>query len=284
MARSSYAYGVDLRRAQWFANSSLSQTAMRAIELQWYQLVETLTGDELAYPDKPELTPILRELAGIASLLHMRTPGVRVLTARARAHGEWGLVTPLGNTRCSDDWLILDLEGLRSLPSAERAFLLAAGLAHLQCAHGPIFVTHFVGHKKGRGRLLRRIMTPWSRLSDFSADRAGLLAAGALEPALMALGTSVAARPPWFPGTASLQLRRQAIEDFENSRVMARIRTRLHVAREQIGLPPVQLEAPAERTQDTNDNGPAVIEHGVPESAWSLARCDERLTRRLRLL
>ncbi|MCA9715030.1 MAG: hypothetical protein H6713_09830 [Myxococcales bacterium] len=275
MARASYAYGVDVRRARWFANSSLSQTAMRAIELRWHKLVAKLTPHELAYPDDPEVTPLLDEVSALAHLLHMRPPGVRLLTPDARTSGDWGLATPMGNVRGSEDWLVLDAEGLRAQPPGERAFLLGAAMGHLQCGHGPIFVSHFVGHRAGGGRLIRRLLTPWTSLAVFSADRAGLLAAGGLEPALMGLGTAAAERVSWYPNFAPLHQRRQALEDFDRSRVAARVRTRVALARARVNL---------YNKQTDDEAGDTRVPRGVPEDAWPLARCDQRLTRRLRLL
>ncbi len=285
MARASYAYGVDVRRARWFANSSLSQTAMRAIELRWYRLVDSLTPDELAYPDNPDAMPLLGEVAALAQLLHMRAPGVRLLTERARASGDWGLATPMGNVRGSEDWLVLDAEGLRAQPPGERAFLLGAAMGHLQCGHGPIFVSHFVGHRAGGGRLIRRLLAQWTFLSVFSADRAGLLAAGGLEAALMGLGTQAAQRIPWYPKFAPLHQRRQSLEDFERSRVVARVRTRVALARARLNLQRAPAPAKPDDSKDTNDASDAstTVPRGVPASAWPLARCDQRLTRRIGL-
>ena len=45
MARVGYAYGVDLRRARWFATSALCQTAIRSVELRWYELIGELVPD-----------------------------------------------------------------------------------------------------------------------------------------------------------------------------------------------------------------------------------------------
>lgn len=198
----------------------------------------------------------------------MRAPGVRVLTDSARASAAWGLVTPMGSVRGSEDWLVIDVPGLSALPAEERAFLLGLGLGHLQCGHGPIFVTELVSHRVGGGALLRRLIAPWTRVCVFSADRAGLIAAGALEPALMGLATAVAQPSPWYPKVASIDQRRLALEDFEHARVVARLRTSATLAEERGGRRPGE-DAPRPR--------------GVPEDAWSLARCDQRLTRRLGL-
>ena len=275
MARVGYAYGVDLRRARWFATSALCQTAIRSVELRWYELIGELVPDELTFPEGPEDMPVLAEISRICNLLHMRAPGVRVLTDSARASAAWGLVTPMGSVRGSEDWLVIDVPGLSALPAEERAFLLGLGLGHLQCGHGPIFVSHFVGHRAGGGRLIRRLLTPWTSLAVFSADRAGLLAAGGLEPALMGLGTAAAERVSWYPNFAPLHQRRQALEDFDRSRVAARVRTRVALARARVNL---------YNKQTDDEAGDTRVPRGVPEDAWPLARCDQRLTRRLRLL
>ena len=102
-----------------------------------------------------------------------------------------------------------------------------------------------------------------------------LAAAGGLEPALMGLGTAAAERVSWYPNFAPLHQRRQALEDFDRSRVAARVRTRVALARARVNL---------YNKQTDDEAGDTRVPRGVPEDAWPLARCDQRLTRRLRLL
>ena len=292
MARGTYAYGVDVRRARWLTTSALGQAAMRSIEHAWFRLADELIARELAYPDGPGAIPLLNDVIELCQLLHTTPPAVRVVTPAAREARAFGLVTPLGDPRSSDDWLVVDAEALAALPAPERAFLLAAGLAHLQCGHGVLFIAHLVGLRRGGHGVLRRALLPWTRVAAFSADRAGLLAAGDLDAALRALALEIAAAPAWAPSAGALAARRVALEEFAESAALARARTRRAVSDEA----PVALEAlvgalpGAEADGGEPADGPAARpepprapEAGVPDGAWTLARCDQRLTRRLGL-
>lgn len=296
MARSAYAYGVDIRRFRWLGHSMTAQTAMRALELRWGEHAKALmaTGD-LQYPEGSEALPILQEIVQVSELLHTALPGVRFVTARGRATGFWPLVTPLANARGGDAWLVLDREGLAALAPAERAFLLAQGLAHLQCGHGGLFMAHLVSAREGRAHLLvRGLLRSWSRIAAFSADRAGLLAAGELDPALRALARESASQPSWLPSLASPAERERALREFDRSRVVARVRSQQRYQREQASteeivaaLDPGRIEgepgaAGGPATEAKAAPAPGAAE--VPADAWPLARCDQRLTQRLGLL
>src|SRR5262249_50598626 len=71
---------------------------------------------------------------------------------------------------------------------------------------------------------IRTMLRPWSRVSIFSADRAGLLAVGDLQVALEALRAHVDPGVPWYPELPAASMRVQALEDFDQSRVMTRLR------------------------------------------------------------
>lgn len=298
LARAGYAYGVDLRRFQWLSHSLAAQTALRALELRWSEHAASLmTAGDLQYPEGADSLPILQELIRIAELLHATLPGIRFVTAKGRASRTWPLVTPLANSRGGDAWLVLDPQGLASLPAAERAFLLGQGLAHLQCGHGGLFMAHLMSaHHLGHG-LTRALLRSWSQLAAFSADRAGLLAAGELESALHALDPRnlPVPEPAWFPTFAPLAERERALREFERSRVVARIRSQQRHRREQAPADEILAmldQAPEKTPPDDTAPGEARSDpdrlHGaptfeVPADAWPLARCDQRLTARLRL-
>ncbi|HEY8379742.1 MAG TPA: hypothetical protein VIK91_24795, partial [Nannocystis sp.] len=222
LARAGYAYGVDLRRFQWLSHSLAAQTALRALELRWSEHASSLmTAGDLQYPEGAESLPILQELIQIAELLHATLPGIRCVSAKGRASRMWPLVAPLANSRGGNAWLVLDPQGLASLPVAERAFLLAQGLAHLQCGHGGLFMAHLMSaHDRLARGLVRALLRSWSKLAAFSADRAGLLAAGELEPALRALDPRnlPVPEPAWFPRFAPLAERERALREFARSR------------------------------------------------------------------
>ena len=293
LARTAYAYGVDLRRFQWLSHSLAAQTAMRALELKWGgHATALMTAGDLQYPEGAESLPILQEVIQIADLLHTTLPGIRFVTAKGRASGMWPLAAPLANSRGGDAWLVLDREGLMAQAPAVRAFLLAQGLAHLQCGHGGLFMAHFVSAgDRVTHALVRASLRSWSQIAAFSADRAGLLAAGELEPALLALdphGNSDPSGPPsWLPTLARLSERERALREFDRSRVVARVRSQQRHRGEQ--LPTEEIVAaldpsPSEPTAEKPTDPPHEPAAGVPADAWPLARCDQRLTHRLGLL
>ncbi|MEZ4380209.1 MAG: hypothetical protein R3A79_02585 [Nannocystaceae bacterium] len=292
MARSTYGYGVDLRRTRWLTTSLAGQTPLRALEHAWFAIADELMGGELRFPTSSGDIPILSEIVDIAKLLHTTPPAIRILTPQARG---WGVVTPLGDPRGSDEWLVLDLEALERLPPAERAFLLGMGLGHLHCGHGALFLAHLLAVRRRGGRVLRTLLRPWVRVAAFSGDRAGLLAAGDLQAATRALQTSVATSPKWAPRFPPLEVRALALEEFAETTVAARFRARKRREGHEITLEedlqalagppqtPDEADASGEAAPPPRDATPPDSEVGVPDDAWTLARCDHRLTTRLGL-
>ncbi len=293
LARTTYAYGVALRRFQWLTDSMTAQTLMRAHELRWTSVAETLMRDVLQAPEGAVTLPFLQEIVTVAELLRVSLPTVRLVHPDAAA--EWPLVTPLGNARGSDDWLILNLNALSDLSPPERAFLLGQGLGHIQCGQAALFLAHFLSHHDDRNHLaVRALLRPFSKLAAFSADRAGLLAAGAFEPARAMLTRTTQALPPWYPTMAGVDVRMRALEDFDHSRVVARTRSHQRFAAEHPSVSTlVHALIHSEGDNDTTTTaanaegarpaGPTFAESGyeIPADAWPLARCDQRLTQRL---
>ena len=318
MARVTYAYGVDVRRFRWLNQSMTAQTVMRALELRWTVVAEELMREELQAPEGAAALPFLQEIVRITELLRLTLPRVRLVRPTARE--PWPLVTPLGNARNSDDWLVIDAQRLGALSPPQRAFLLAQGLGHIQCGHAALFMAHYVSAREHRGHTtLRLLLRPLSRIAAFSADRAGLLAAGEFEPAAQMLARSTQDLPPWYPSLATLPERRRALEEFDRSRVVARVRSSHRFAQanpsvtvlvEQLmqrqtpdALPeassPDGTNTPSTSTPSTSSSptittptdsaAPAgspefAAGYAVPADAWPLARCDQRLTQRLGIL
>lgn len=300
MARSVYAYGVDVRRFRWLNQSMTAQALMRALELRWDGVAEELMRGELQVPEGAGTLPFLQEIVRIAELLRLTLPAVRLVTPAAR--DRWPLVTPLGNARTGDDWLVLNAEPLTALSPVERAFLLGQALGHIHCGHTPLFMAHYVSHRDARGHLpVRLFLRPFSRLCAFSADRAGLLSAGEFDPSARMMDRSARDLPPWYPALADLEERRRALEEFDRTRVVARVRSSLRYAQQ--GHPSVpelvtQLlqQDPPETSPDGDVPGktarpsdkptppPGAPGLEVPADAWPLARCDQRLTQRLGIL
>lgn len=294
MARVTYAYGVDVRRFRWLNQSMVAQTFMRALELRWDAVAEDLMRGELQVPEGAGTLPFLQEIVRIAELLRLTLPTVRIVAPAAK--DRWPLVTLLGNARNSDDWLVLDATRLATLAPPQRAFLLAQGLGHIQCGHASLFMAHYVSHREHRGHAaLRLALRPFSRLAAFSADRAGLLAAGEFEPAARMLELGARDLPPWYPPLADLAERRRALEEFDRTRIVARVRSSLRYAHDHPSVPELvtqllQQEPPEALPEGEKPEAPhrheAPTEPGyeVPADAWPLARCDQRLTQRLGIL
>lgn len=288
LARSVYAYGVDVRRFQWLSHSLAAQTALRALDLRWGgHATALMTAGDLQYPEGAESLPILQEIIQVADLLHANLPGIRFLTTQGRASRSWPLVTPLANSRGGDAWLVIDRQRLAELPPAARAFLLGQGLGHLQCGHGGLFMAHLVSaDSRARLTLIRALLRSWSLVAAFSADRAGLLAAGELDVALYALAPPDPA-PAWLPEFSPRPERERALREFERSRVVARVRSHQRFRREQAPVEEIVAALdpdPAEtRENDATAAAPPPAAE-VPADAWPLARCDQRLTHRLGLL
>jgi hypothetical protein len=164
-------------------------------------------------------------------------------------------------------------------------------------------MAHYVSAREHRGHAaVRLLLHPLSRIAAFSADRAGLLAAGEFEPAAQMLARSTQDLPRWYPGLASLPERRRALEEFDRSRVVARVRSSHRFAQANPSVSVlvdqlIQRQTPEALTEgntaatpptSTNTASPASPpEHAgfeVPADAWPLARCDQRLTQRLGIL
>lgn len=223
LARTAYAYGVDLRRAQWLAGSTVGDPLMRTVDRQWSGLVHDLEGDSLLPQRKAPPNALLEEIARLIHMLRAPLPNVRLL--RPEVAAQWSAVTPLGTTKGSIHWLVLDLDRVMALPPDERTFVLAAGLGHLQCDHGSIFAAHLMAHRKHRAAaLVRTLLRPWAKVAVFSADRAGLVAVESLPVALRAVERQAAEHVAWMPRWPALEARRQALEDFDHSALMARRR------------------------------------------------------------
>lgn len=321
LARQAYAYGVDLRRSSWLDHSTLGEPLMRAVDRRWNALTDDLAATALLPANRTPPTDVLEELLRIIRLLRAPLPSVRLL--RSGLSDRWPILTPLGTTKGGSHWLVIDLERLMALPKPHRTFLLGANLGNLHCDHGPIFAAHLLTHRRGRGfGLVRTLLRPWAYVSIFSADRAGLLAVGDLQVALEALRAHVDPGVPWYPELAPAATRVQALEDFDQSRVMTRLRltykdgenfiispriAQLYLQQELLrkqqeaeakakdgdgaaepeakaakaseAAPEPEPEAPSEEMMDEVKR----IEEALAK-AWSLARCDSRLTRRLGLL
>ena len=335
LARVAYAYGVDLRRSAWLAASTLGDPIMRSVDRGWNALVADLSGSILQDPSRGAPLPVMEELARLVRLLRAPLPTLRVLV-RGIAKASWPIVTPLGTTKGAIHWLVIDAERLMALPPHERTFLLGAGLGDLQCDHGPVVASHLMAYRNERGLgLVRTLLKPWSRVGVFSADRAGLIACTQLDATLAAMRAHATDDVPWMPPRPPIALREQALQDFDRSAVMVRVRLLMRrqpefslrslrrprnpeaeaaadaqagenadasdpdatkrdgdatkvdaeATRPEVAAPeggdPYRNEAPAAKPPSSDEDeelARALV------GAWSLARCDQRLTRRLGLL
>lgn len=222
LARAAYAYGVDLRRAQWLAMSTVGDPLVRTVDRRWSELVSGLDEDSLHPLRKAPPTALLEELARLIHMLRAPLPTLRIL--RREVASGWPPVTPLSTTKGAIHWLVLDLDRVMHMSPLERTFMLASGLGHLQCDHGPIFAVHLMAHRGRRMGLLRGLLRPWAKVAVFSADRAGLVAVRSLPAALEAMERQAAEHVSWMPRWPDLALRRQALEDFDRSSLMVRRR------------------------------------------------------------
>lgn len=351
LARSTYAYGVDLRRSAWLDRSTVGDPLMRSVDRRWNGLITNLSADALLAPGTTLSAGVMDQLLGLVRLLHAPWPSVRVLQPAVAER--WPIVTPLGTTKGGSHWLIIDKERLEALPESERTFLLASGLAHLQCDHGPLYAAHLMAHRSGRGEgFIRTLLRPWSKVSVFSADRAGLIAVDELDLARDALRAHADPAIPWLPPMPDVAERLRAVEEFSKSRLLARLRfsgpqagwslaprlakveaapdgdngdaesgdddnaksgdgndseaaneepkeetVKVEAAPEPVVSDPVEeAEAEGEKLaaeQAAADEAREAAEDAVANAkareqalaqAWPLARCDQRLTRRLGLL
>jgi hypothetical protein len=234
LARTAYAYGVDLRRAQWLSGSTVGDPLMRAVDRRWTRLVQGLEEDSLRPQRKAPPTALLEEVARLIHMLRAPLPTLRLL--RSEVASQWPAITPLGTTQGGIHWLVLDLDRVMAMPADERTFVLASGLGHLQCEHGPIFAAHLMAHRgtgtgerKEGGRrpmaaVVRGLLRPWAKVAVFSADRAGLVAVASLPVALRAVERLDSERVGWMPRWPELETRRRALDDFDKSSLMARRR------------------------------------------------------------
>jgi len=161
-----------------------------------------------------------------------------------------------------------------------------------------------VGHRDILGKPVREAL-PEVEGQGYFELLDGLLASGEFEPAAQMLVRSVEQLPPWYPPLADLSERHRALEEFDRSRVVARVRSSRRFAEEHPSVralvdqlmqhsEPAALTdgaatAPEITSASTADTraaaaaGPQAFAAGyeVPAEAWSLARCDQRLTQRL---
>lgn len=341
LARTGYAYGVDLRRAAWLAGSTLGDPLMRSVDRRWSRTVRTLEDDALRPLRKAPPLELLEQLEALVTMLRAPRPTLRLL--RREVASQWPAITPLGTTKGAIHWLVLDLDRVMAMPHGERTFALASALGHLQCEHGPIFAAHLMAHLSGGLRSVRTVMRPWAKVAVFSADRAGLLAVADLGQALAALERSASESVEWMPRFPSLALRRQALEDFDRSQLMVRRRflgspdgatwmLTPPSAEDKLGAVQRRIRSLFSRRQsqdeagDATPSGPRLVETPEPAAphpttepradapetdakaepppppepplldeeaalrlrqalsdAWTRARCDSRLTRRLRI-
>lgn len=269
MARLTYAYGVDVRRSRWLASTNFGNTVVRAVDRRWPDLASRLEHEVLAPANTTLPISLLDEISTVGNRLRSPRPVIRVL--KAGLEEPWPLVTVFGPANGDVHWLVLDLSAVMALEPAQRAFALGYGLGHLQCDHGVYNAAHRLAYEAAglSVRLVRTVLTPWSKVMPFSADRAGLLACGDLETAKITLAILRAAekRVPWLPPPPDDSHRDRALDEFARSAVFAR-----EVARREHEAQPAVPD----------DDAP--FDPPVPDDAWSLARCDTRLTERLRIL
>ncbi len=275
-ARDAYAFGVDVRRTRWFLQHRLFGAGLRAVERRWKSVWDAVQHDSLE-DEAICPAPLLRELASCVKILGAPTPTVSCLNERAHLSGAWPSVTTLGTSHGDVRHLLLDLRGLQALSDVERRFALASGLGHLQCDHAVFFTAALVARLEGSSvayRGLQRALRPATKLMCFSADRAALLCGDGLESTMEGLRQQVAesrsANTRWLPQPSSYDLRVTALREFFRSDVHARI------------LSARMVKASGERSSHGGD-GVEPKAH-VPDDAWSVARIDRRLTRRLGLL
>lgn len=296
MARRGYAYGVDLRRSRWLSSSTVGNALVRAVDRAWPQLAEHLL-DEVLLDGRSAPLSLLREIGAHLDLL--RAPLPTVLVLRPEQRGRWPLVTPLGATRGGSLWLVLDADALLALDADARAFLLGSGLGHLHCDHAVFFSAHLLARRREGNssiRALRSVLTPWTKVMSFSADRAGLLGCGRLAAAISTIECPPVPigddpDPDWLPRPPSVATRVAALEEFARSSVFARVEImrarQRELARKRGAVlpsaaPPTPDDTAHERANPPPAPDPEPIH--VPADAWSLARVDARLTARLKLL
>lgn len=331
MARASYAYGVDVRRMQWLLQSTVAGAFVRDIDRRWPALAETLERDGVRPIDERAPLWLFEEIARLVTLLRSTMPSVRVVADRAAAGASWGAATPLGAATGDVQWLVVDPVRLAALSSGARTAALALALGHLHAQHAVWFTTFRLASRRDGVAaaslpMLSTLAQPWTRVMTFTADRAALLCVGALAETTAAL-TELAeldGKPAraWLPPTPTLTARRIALEEFERTAVVARIRAAQARERETKPTPRTMARAdrapgsasdavdgtaegadaagggsqaartPSETTPRDATRQPGTTRdaaasttatHVVPDDAWSLARVDRKLTERLGL-
>ncbi len=223
LARSTYAYGVDLRRAAWLDRSTVGDPLMRTVDRRWNELIAGLTADALLPSSSTLSNEVMDEVLRLVRMLHAPWPSIRLLQPSVAE--QWPVVTPLGTTKGGSHWLVIDAQRLEACSSTERTFLIAGGLSNLQCDHGPLFAAHLMAHRRGRGEgMVRTLLRPWSKVSVFSSDRAGLLGVAELDAARDALRAHADPGIAWLPAFPDVAARIRAVEDFSKSRLLTRLR------------------------------------------------------------
>ena len=286
LARRAYAYGVDLRRSRWLTGSSIGSAFVRGVDRSWLELNAAWEEQDLRPSEQLPNADLLAQLDSLVSLLRCVRPIVRLV----RQESDWPLATPMSPAHGSDPWLLLDEEALQRLPGPDRAFVLGSALGHLQCGHGVLFAAHWMAAhstRSLRAKLVRSSMRPWTSVAAFSADRAGLLACRDVHVATEGIerGLEEVSVHPWMPRFASMEPRCRAIEDFDRSLTMARVRAAVRTDDALTGLLEElerQVLEPSTPPESQNDSA-ADDEVGIPPDAWSVTRCDRRLTERLGL-
>ena len=296
-----YAYGVDLRRAQWWLGSSVGNQVMRMLDRAWPQLLEQLR-DEIFLPANTLPARVARAVHTLAERLRAPLPTVAVL--RPQARDLWPVVSVLGPTRADAAWMILDIERLETFEPDERAFALGSALGHVQCGHGAYFAVQWLMQARTDQRtwlsFARRLLSPWRGVMTFSADRAGLAACLELSTAYCALARleSLHAKVPWLGQQPPLAWREQALAEFAQTAVMRRFAA---LAAKENDPQVIGKTSWLHTSLPTADTASAVEVGGISSASstratviddrvddddehdWSLARCDARLTARLGL-
>ncbi|TPV95290.1 MAG: hypothetical protein B7733_10570 [Myxococcales bacterium FL481] len=307
LAARAYAYGVDLRRTRWLFGSSLGGVLVRRVDRAWPSVVAELERDHLRPTQWAFAPSVLELLDEVTALLHCVRPLLRAVSSPE----PWPVATPLAPAHGGEPWLLLNVARLDELAPSARAFAIGSALAHAQCGHGALFAAHWLAARDRRqapvqASWFRRLIRPWTAVAAFSADRAGLLACRDLDVAIAGIERELAdsEAAAWWPTFAGAEPRARALRDFDHSLSMARVRAVGHHLVDMTHAvesptpgngPPTNASTDPRRdssdtdqdSDPTSDVGPATAGEdepvGVPPDAWSLARCDQRLTERLGL-
>lgn len=287
-----YAYGVDVRRSQWWMQSTLGGRMTRAMDRLWPRLLEQLQTRWGATDDRILPRTLAEELDVIVGILRTAAPCVHLIHPRYSDTAP--LLLPVSSANGLDTHLFLDPTQLLALPALTRQFLLGRAVAHLQCGHGVYFSGQLLIQERSSHRSLwpwlRPILRPWSRVMVFSADRAGAGACGSIEAAKIALDhrfTPQQERYNWDREVPMAQ-RKQAMEDFSQSSSFARLSRLREIAMEdshhRVQNPSdspdkAQIEDPFRRLE-AEDKWKSSPKNDMDE-LWSLAYCDQRLTEAL---